>query len=169
MPFQEAHPHALRQLAVLGKRVDDDVAGTGGPEVARHLTTDPAEAADDEVVGRRVDQFVHPALGEHVREVARDEELGDGDERVEERTDAHHDQEAAHDLPARRVGVGERPLRGQDVQRPLEAVPRVLALGECEADHPESEQPGDDARQRADPPLEQRDLAVVFAAARLHQ
>ena len=44
-----------------------------------------------------------------------------------------------------------------------------LALGDREADHPESEQPGDDARQRADPPLEQRDLTVVFAAARLHQ
>jgi hypothetical protein len=93
-------------------------------QVARDLAPDATEAADDVVVGQRVD---HPLLApgrEHLAELTADEELGQGRERVEERTDAEDDQQHVDDLPHQGVRLGEPADRRHRVERPAERIPR---------------------------------------------
>src|ERR1035441_5064896 len=86
--LDEADPERLRAVAVAIVGVDHHVARPGGVQVAGHLAPDAAEAADDVVVGERVDHPLHAPGAQQVAEVPGDEELGDGGQRVEERTDA---------------------------------------------------------------------------------
>ena len=75
--------------------------GAGGPQVARDLPADAAEAADDVVVAEGIDHLLYPALLEHAAELARDEELRHRREAVEERTYAEQ-LEADLERPAAR-------------------------------------------------------------------
>ena len=157
-PSRKRTPDGLGALAVLRVGVDDDVLGPGRAQVAGHLAAHAAEAADDVVVGQRVDHPARPSVLQQPREVSGDEELGDGDEGVQQRTHAEHDQDHLDDLPAH-VGRGlDRAHGGDDVEGPDEAVPHVGALAQREPDGAEDQQPGD---QREEEPDAAREVAEL--------
>src|SRR6185295_4565474 len=58
----EAQADPRGQLAVLGQRVDDDVARPGRAQIARDLAAHAPEAADDVVVAGGFDGLEGPAL-----------------------------------------------------------------------------------------------------------
>jgi hypothetical protein len=141
--LDEPHADPGRELAVGGVAIDDHVPGAGAPEIARNLPSHPAEAADDEVVGGRIDHPLHPTRGQQVGHVAGDEQLGHRHEAVEQRPDPEDRQQHAHDLDAdlvgRRVGAGRR----DDVQRVQERGPRADPVGQRQRDGSRGEQRGD--------------------------
>jgi hypothetical protein len=81
----EAHPRPTGVLAVARLLVDDHVGRARGAQVARDLAADPPEAADDEVVGEALGHAAGAAVGEHGRELTGDHQLGQADQRVEQR------------------------------------------------------------------------------------
>ncbi len=140
--------------------VDDHEVDARGLQVAGDLAPDAAEAADDVVVGERVDHPLHAPDAEQVAEVPRDEELGDCCERVEERTDAEDGEHDLHDL----AGDGVRLRKAADgcggVERPAEPVPEPDALADLQADGGDHEQRGDAEREQEDAFGEDRQLQV---------
>ena len=84
--------------------------------------------------------------------MARDEQLSDRGQRVEERTDAEHDQQDLDDLPGRGVGL-RKPADGRgDVERPAERVPVPDPLAERQAERAEQQQGERDRPQQGDAP-----------------
>ena len=158
--LDEADAEPLRAVAVAVVGVHDHVAGARRAQVALDLAADAAEAADDVVVGERVDHLLHAPGRQQVAEVPGDEELGDRGERVEERTDAQHDQQNLDDLPGGGVRLWKATDGRSGVERPAEAVPEAHALGERQADRTEEQQPRDSQAEQRDAPHEQRQLAM---------
>ncbi len=156
----EAHAD-LGVLPVGDVVVDDHVAHAGGAEVARHLAPHAAVAADDVVVGERCGHAALPAFGEQLPEVARDEQLGDRDQGVEERTDAQEREQDLDDLAAGVRRTRDRPGRRHRVERADEGVPRALVLGDHEAR-------GAQGQQRRDQEAEHPQPAEGLSSDRAH-
>ena len=92
------------RLEALGIPVDDHVFRTCGTQVSHNLAADPAEATDEVMAREGVDHPLPPALVEEAGDVPGNEELCHCDQRVEEGTDAEHDQQHLEHLPAGRLG-----------------------------------------------------------------
>ena len=122
-PSMKRTPTPSARRSAGGAGVDHHVLGARRVQVAGDLVPHAAEAADDVVVGERVDHLLHAPCCEQIAEVPGHEELGDHGEGVEERTDPQHDQRDVNDLPGRAVWLGKAADRGDRVERPLERVP----------------------------------------------
>jgi hypothetical protein len=158
--LDEADAQPLGAVAVAVVRIDHHVVGARAVQVAGHLAAHAAEAADDVVVGERVDHLLHAPGCQQVAEVPGDEELGDGGQRVEERTYAQHGQRDLHDLPGGGVRLRKAADGGGRVQRPAEAVPEPHALAERQPDRAHQQQPDGDRAERGDAPREDRQLPM---------
>ena len=106
---------SLEELAHVRVVVDHDERHARALQVLGDLAADPAEAADEVMVLELGDLALHAAFVENSREVARDEQLRQRDEKEEHRTHAEDRQEDLGDLAAQ----GRR-IRG--------AVPIVLTV-----------------------------------------
>ena len=78
------------------------------------------------------------------------EELRHRGERVEERTDAQHDQSDMDDLANSAAGLGKAADRGRGVERPPKCVPRPDPFTDREADRAKRQQARDDHAQKRD-------------------
>ena len=161
LALDEAHADPGGQLAVLGQRVDDDVARPGRAQVARDLAAHAPEAADDVVVAGGFDGLEGPALGEQVGEMAGDEDLRHRHQAVEERTDAQHDEQGLDHLAGDGLGVGVRADGGDRVERPLEGLPDPAVLGQREPDRARRDDERDHQRELAQAPQEGPDLGAL--------
>jgi hypothetical protein len=102
-------------------------------QVARHLTSDAAEAADDVVVGVGIDHLLDATLFEQPAELARDEELRHRRKAVEEGNDAEQLEPDLEDPTPGVARIGDRPNGRDRVDRPLEPVGQRGALDDREA------------------------------------
>jgi hypothetical protein len=158
LALEEAHADRVRQLAAVGIGVDDDVRGAGSAQVLGDLAPDAPEPTDDVVARERVDLLLHAALGEDLPEVAGDEELGDRDERVEERTDAEDDQRRLHELRRGVPGRRDRAHRGDRVERQDERVPGAVVGRQDEPGGARQQQRGDEQPELSEPARERHEL-----------
>ena len=95
------------------------------------------------MVRKGVHDSLPSTLVEQAGDLPGNEELGDRNERIEERTDTEHDQQNLEDLPARGLGRRDRPNGCDRVERPDEANPERGVLGERKADHSGDEEQTD--------------------------
>ena len=116
------------------------------------------------MIRERVHRPLPPALVEKTGDVPGDEEFGHGDERVEERTDAEHDEQNLEDLPARRLRRRDRADGRDRIERPDEADPERRVLGGGEAEHSSEEEQADNGAELREAVDEHGDLPLSLRA-----
>src|SRR5262245_53006939 len=118
--------------------VDDDRLRAHGSEVPRDRASDPAPAADDDVVTHACDLALHSAPPEHLWELALDQRLDNHAERIESGPDAEDDQDDREHLARARERLDLAEPDGRDRGDGL-----VQRVEDTEAEHDVSDRPRD--------------------------
>jgi hypothetical protein len=163
--LDEPNAEGRGPVPVVRVLVHDDIRRVRRTQVAGHLAAHAAEPADHVVVVQSVDHSLRAALVEQTAEMPGDEELGGRHQRVEERTDAQHDQGDDQHLPGQVVRRRDGAHGRDRVERPAKARPHRGSLGHHEADRARHDE-HDDRHAQPRHPAQEDDHLGARAQAR---